>query len=174
MRTNRRGIGRGALLLALPALFSGCATLGLQNILQPPSFSVDDTQQAQLRLLPPGPGRPSGGAAVRLYARVGNPNPVGFTLSALAGTLQLEGRNAARVDFPLGVPLGAGQQTIVPLDLAVDFADLPQLGSTILRAVTGQSIRYALNGTVGVDAGVLGQPTFGPMTLLAGDVRVTR
>jgi len=158
-------------LLAV-TLSSGCATLGAA--LQPPSFQVDGAQQAQLRLLPPSPTRPSGGAAVRLFARVGNPNPVGLTLTTLAGNLELEGRGAARVDFPLGVPLAAGGETVVPLDISVNFADLPGLGSTLLNAVTGRPISYRLVGTVGADAGVLGQPTFGPMSLLAGEVRVSR
>lgn len=164
---------RGALLLAVTVALPGCATLA-QLGLQAPQFRVDNSQQAQLRLLPPGPGRPSGGAVVRLYARVSNPNPVGITLARLAGGLQLQGRDAAQVDFPLGVPLQAGGEQIVPLDISVDFDDLPTIGSVLLRAVTGQSINYRLNGTVGVDAGLLGQPTFGPMTLLQGDVRVTR
>ena len=63
---------------------------------------------------------------------------------------------------------------MVPLDITVNFNDIPGLADVILRAATGQSIRYALNGTVGVDAGVLGQPTFGPMNLLSGSARVTR
>ena len=158
-----------ALVMALP----GCATLGQLGI-QPPQFRVDGSQQAQLRLVPPSPGRPTGGAVVRLYARVVTPNPVGLTLSRVAGGLELQGRDAARVDFPLGVPLQGGQETIVPLDIAVDFDDIPSLGNVLLRAVTGQSIGYRLNGTVGVDAGLLGQPTFGPMTLLEGDARVSR
>ncbi|HEX5724907.1 MAG TPA: LEA type 2 family protein [Longimicrobiaceae bacterium] len=167
-RTTRRM----AAALALAALLPGCATL--QNVLQPPTFRVDSGQQAQLRLLPPAPGRPAGGAAVRLYARVGNPNAFGLTLSALAGALQLEGRNAARVDFPLGVPLAAGQETVVPLDISVNFNDIPGLADLISRALTGRPVSYRLHGTVGVDAGLLGQPTFGPMTLLEGDLRVSR
>ncbi|HEU0054327.1 MAG TPA: LEA type 2 family protein [Longimicrobium sp.] len=167
-----KAIRRGAALLALLAL-PGCATLQQLGI-QAPQFSVDGSQQAQLRLLPPGPGRPAGGAALRLYARVSNPNAVGLTLSTVAGGLQLQGREAAQVNFPLGVPLQAGQETMVPLDVTISFNDVPGLADVLLRAVTGQSIRYALNGTVGVDAGLLGAPTFGPMTLLSGDVRVTR
>lgn len=166
-------LGRGALLLALVAVLPGCATLA-QIGLQPPQFRVEGTDQAQLRLLPPGPGRPSGGASIRLFARVTNPNPVGLTLSSLAGGLELQGRQAARVDFPLGVPLAAGGEQVIPLDISVSFDDIPSLGSVLLRAVTGQSIAYRLNGTVGVDAGLLGQPTFGPMTLLEGSARVTR
>lgn len=166
---------RRALLLPLLALLPGCASLGnLGNLLSAPTFQVDQGQQAQLRLLPPGPGRPAGGAAIRLYARVTNPNPLAVTLSTLAGQLELEGRQAAEVNFPLGVPLAAGGQTVVPLDIAVSFSDVPALGGVIMNALTGRSIAYRLNGTVGVDAGPLGRPTFGPMALLSGSTRVTR
>ncbi len=166
---------RRALLLAVLVLLPGCASLGgLGNVLSAPTFRVDEGQQAQLRLLPPAPGRPSGGAAIRLYARVSNPNPLALTLSTLAGGLELEGRQAARVNFPLGVPLAANGETVVPLDISVNFNDIPALGGVILNAVTGRPLQYRLNGTVGVNAGLLGQPTFGPMTLLSGSVRVTR
>jgi hypothetical protein len=164
---------RGALLLAMAVALPGCATLQQLGIMAP-QFRVDGGQQAQIRLLPPGPGRPSGGASIRLFARVSNPNPVGITLSTLAGGLELQGRQAARVDFPLGVPLSAGGEQVVPLDISVSFDDIPTLGSVLLRAATGQSIAYRLNGTVGVNAGLLGQPSFGPMTLLEGNVRVQR
>jgi len=32
-------------------------------------------------------------------------------------------------------------------------------------------VAYRLEGTIGVDAGQLGQPVFGPLTLLRGDIR---
>jgi hypothetical protein len=158
----------GAVLLS-----GGCATLGTLGIAAP-TFQVDQQQQAELRLLPPSPSRPAGGAAVRLYARVQNPNAVGITLSRLAGTLQLQGRNAAAVDFPLGVPLQANGEALVPMDLAIDFNDIPGLADVLLRAATGQSVGYALDGTVGVDAGIFGQPSFGPMNIVAGQLRVMR
>ena len=158
----------GLLVVFLP----GCATLG--QIIQPPRFEVARERQAELRLLPPGAGRPLGGAAIRLWARVENPNPLGITLSTLAGGLLLEGRQAARVDFPLGVPLTPGQATEIPLEIGISFADVPGLADVITRAVTGAPVRYRLDGTVGVDAGVLGRPSFGPMTLLQGEVRATR
>ena len=164
---------RAAVLIGALPLLSGCATLAQLGI-QAPQFTVDNTQQAQLRLLGPSFDRPRGGAAIRLYARVRNPNPVGLTLARLAGGLALEGQNAAQVDFPLGVPLQGNSETVVPIDISVNFNDLPSLGNVLLRAATGQSIRYALRGTVGVDAGLLGQPTFGPMNLLDGSVRVFR
>ncbi len=143
-------------------------------MIQPPRFEVARDRQPELRLLGPGPGRPLGGAALRLWAVVENPNPLGLTLSTLTGGLLLEGQQAARVDFPLGVPLTAGQSTLVPLEVGISFADVPNLAGALTRAVTGNPIRYRLDGTVGVDAGLLGRPSFGPMTLLQGDVRVTR
>ena len=168
MKTLRRA----SVLLALP-LMSGCATLAQLGI-QAPQFTVDNGQQPQLRLVGPSFQNPRGGAALRLYARVRNPNPVGLTLARLAGGLQLEGRDAAQVNFPLGVPLQANGDVLVPLDIVVNFNDIPGLADVLLRAATGGSVRYALNGTVGVDAGVLGQQSFGPMNLLSGSVRVTR
>jgi hypothetical protein len=162
---------RGALAL-LVLLLPGCATLG--QVIQPPRFDVARDRQPELRLVGPSAQRPLGGAVVRLWAHVENPNPLGLTLSTLQGGLLLEGRQAARVDFPLGVPLTAGGETVVPLEIGISFADVPGLADVLLRAVTGGAVNYRLDGTVGVDAGLLGQPTFGPTTLLRGEVRVTR
>jgi hypothetical protein len=170
MKTVRRTAVLSMMALAL----SGCAGMGLEQVLQAPTFRVEGSQQAQLRLLGPSAQNPLGGAAVRLYARVGNPNPIGLTLTRLVGQLQLQGSNAARVDFPLGVPLQAGGETVVPIDIAIDFNDIPGLANVARNALTGQPITYSLNGTVGVDAGLLGQPTFGPLNLLEGNLRVTR
>jgi hypothetical protein len=165
---------RTAFLPLMAFALSGCAGLGLEQVLQAPTFQVDGSQQAHLRLLGPSLENPVGGAAVRLYARVGNPNPVGLTLTRLVGQLQLGGSNAARVDFPLGVPLQAGGETLVPIDIAINFNDIPGLANVARNALSGQPINYALNGTVGVDAGLLGQPSFGPMMLLSGQLRATR
>jgi hypothetical protein len=165
---------RTAVLSVMAAALSGCAGMGLENVLQAPTFQVDGTQQAQLRLLGPSAQNPLGGAAVRLYARVGNPNPVGLTLTRLVGSLQLQGQNAARVDFPLGVPLQANGEMVVPIDISIDFNDLPGLANVARNALTGQPVAYRLNGTIGVDAGLLGQPSFGPLNLLEGNLRVTR
>lgn len=111
---------------------------------------------------------------MRLNALVENPNPVGITLVALAGTLDLEGHEAADVDFPLGVPLDPGQATVVPLDISVGFANLPLLANALGGAVSEGRVDYALRGRVSVDAGLLGQPVFGPMTFLSGTVAARR
>lgn len=164
---------RTCILLLSVLLTTSCASLGGLGI-QPPTIGISDGNQPQLRLLGPSLDRPVGGASLRLYARVENPNPIGITLSRLTGTLRLEGFDAADADFPLGVPLTAGGAAVVPLDITVSFANLPGLADVLGAAVFGRDIQYSLNGTVGVDAGVLGQPTFGPMALLNGTVRVSR
>lgn len=167
-------VQRTILSLATTATLSlsGCATLG--EILQPPRFSVVEGRDAELRLLGPGADRPIGGAAVRIWTRVQNPNSFGLTLSRLAGDLALEGTRAAGVDFPLGVPLTAAADTIIPLDVTLSFSDLPALAEVLTRAVGRNNVAYRLDGTLSVDAGLLGQPTFGPTTWVAGQMRVFR
>lgn len=154
-------------------LSAGCATLGGIGIVAP-RFDIADGQPSELRLLGPSAQRPLGGASLRIYAQIENPNPLGITLSSLVGTLQLEGFDAAEASFPLGLPLAAGQATVVPLDIAISFANLPGLADVLSRAVTGGQVGYSFRGTASVDAGVLGQPTFGPMTLLQGSVQPRR
>jgi hypothetical protein len=154
-------------------LLSGCATLGGLNV-QAPRFEVATEQVSELRLLPPSPQRPLGGAAVRLHARVENPNPIGITLTSLVGVLQLEGYEAAQTEFPLGLPLGAGQSSVVPLEVSISFANLPGLADVVGRAMTVGQVNYNLRGTARVDAGLFGQPSFGPMSLLQGTVQARR
>lgn len=151
---------------------SGCAALGeLRGLVQPPRFEQEPGRQAEIRMLGPSGSLPSGGAGVRLWTRVTNPNPFGLTLGTLRGTLHLEDSRAADVDFPLGLPLHAQQETTVPIDLSINFADLPGLANVVRRAISRQPLTYHLEGTIGVDAGQLGQPTFGPMTILRGELR---
>jgi late embryogenesis abundant protein len=161
-----------AALAIAGALFAGCAELNrLGALVQAPRFEQAPDQQAEIRVMGAGSGLPIGGAGVRLWAKVTNPNAFSLTLGTLKGTLYLEDSRAADVDFPLGLPLAAGGDTTVPIDLSVSFANLPGLADTIRRAVNRQPIAYRLDGTIGVNAGRLGQPIFGPMTLLRGDVR---
>lgn len=150
----------------------GCATL--QNALQPPRFSAAEGRNAELRLVGPSAQRPLGGAAIRLYARIENPNPLGLTLTRLIGDVYLQDTRAAEVDFPLGVPLGAGEDTVIPLDVSISFSDLPSLAGVLRNAVGGRTVPYSLRGTFSVDAGPLGTPSFGPSTLMRGDVEVFR
>jgi hypothetical protein len=160
------------LLALLAVIASACATLEqLRGLVQAPKFEQEPGRQAEIRVLGPSLSLPAGGAGVRLWTRVTNPNPFSLTLGTLRGTLHLEDSRAADVDFPLGLPLRAGSEATVPIDLSISFSDLPGLADVVRRAVSRQPLAYRLEGTVGVDAGQLGQPTFGPMTLLTGELR---
>ncbi|HET7322217.1 MAG TPA: LEA type 2 family protein [Longimicrobiaceae bacterium] len=163
---------RRAIPVLLVLVLASCASLGsLAQAIQAPRFDVASGFQPQLRLLGPSTAHPLGGASIRLWAHVDNPNPVGIVLSALSGSLALEGTRAADVSFPLGLPLPAADDTVIPLDIAVSFADLPGLANVVQRAFTQGTVDYQLRGTVAVDAGLLGTPTFGPMSLLSGSIR---
>lgn len=163
------------LLMASTLMLTACASLGgLTRAVQPPTFEEAVGQPAEFRLLGQSRTMPVGGAGIRLYLKVTNPNAFGFTLSTVRATLELEGTRAADGDFPLGLPLTARQASVVPLDLTVSFADLPGLAGTLRKLAVGGRVPYTLNGTVGVDAGRLGTPTFGPMMLTRGEMRVVR
>lgn len=166
-----RTLGSIAPLAAL-VLLAGCATLA--EVVQPPLFELASSRTSDIRLLAPSVSRPLGGAEVRVWARVENPNPVGFTLSRLAGTVLLGDQRAADVDLPLGLPLEAGQDTVIPLAVSLSFADVPDIADRLRDALSRGVIDYALRGTVSVDAGAFGQPSFGPRTWLAGEVSVLR
>jgi hypothetical protein len=159
-------------LLFLVAVTARCATL--RDVVQAPRFSVASGRAAELRLLGPSTRNPLGGAALRLWARVENPNPLGVTLAGLTGNLFLENNRAAAIDFPMGVPLLASADTVIPLDISIGFNELPGLVDLASRLLTRNSVGYRLDGTVTVDAGVLGRPSFGPNTLLRGDVAIRR
>ena len=158
--------------LVVVALVAACASLG--QMVQPPTFSAADGREAELRLLPPATSRPLGGASLRIWARVQNPNAFGLTLAALRGNVFLEGTRAADVNFPLGLPLQAGRDTVIPLDVTISFADLPGLADAAQRIITQNRVGYRLDGTVTVDAAPFGQPSFGPSTWLRGETRVIR
>lgn len=163
---------RRAPVALLALLLAGCASLG--QVLQPPRFEVASGRQAELRLLGPSLQRPLGGAEIRLWARISNPNPFQLTLATVQAALALEGTDAAEVDFPLGLPLPAAQDTVIPLDIAVSFANLPALANVLPQAVGRGLVDYRLHGRFSVDAGLLGQPSFGPMTLLQGAIETRR
>ena len=155
----------------------GCATLNSLGSLvgvRPPRFESAPGRSAEFRLVGPSRNRPYGGASMRLWARVENPNPFGVTLSTVYGRLLLDGTEAADVDLPLGLPLVSGEAQVIPLNISVGFENIPRLASVLADAGSGSPLGYRLEGTIGVDAGRLGQPTFGPLTLLEGDVSVRR
>lgn len=159
-------------IVVLGAACSACASLeALRGLVQAPQFDEAEDRDHELRLSRPSLDSPVGGATVRLWTKVSNPNGFGVTLGTLRGTLHLQGSRAARVDFPLGLPLQARSEAEVPIDIVVDFQDVPALGQAISRAISRQPIAYELEGTVSVEAGAFGEPVFGPMTLLRGEIR---
>ena len=161
-----RSLAVSAVVLAGIGLSTpACATLQqLQAFLQPPRFEQDDQNRSEIRL------RGISGAAVRIWTRVSNPNSFGVTLGTLQGTLHLEGSRAATVDFPFGLPLQPRSEEIVPIDISVDFRDVPGLGQAIARAVAREPIAFEIEGTIGISAGRLGTQTLGPMTWLRGEL----
>jgi hypothetical protein len=172
-RTGQGSVWLIAALMLLGAvlLLAGCAAVtSLGQLIQPPRFEQAD-QPADLRLIGPSLSHPAGGAGVTLWIRVTNPNPFGFTLSTLDTTLLLEGQHAATGNFPLGLPLGAGQESVIPIDLTINFADLPGLANVLRQAASRQPVAFQLDGTVGIDAGRFGQPSFGPMLLVRGEIQ---
>jgi hypothetical protein len=172
--TNRIRTRAAVAALSGALLLSGCAALGVGSVIQPPRFSTVDGQEAELRLTPPTAGRPLGGATLRIWARVENPNSFGLTVASLAGDLFLENQRAADVEFPLGLPLAARAEAVIPIDLIISFADVPGMVDVAQRILTQNRVGYRLDGTVSVDAAPFGQPSFGPSTWLRGESRVFR
>jgi hypothetical protein len=170
MRT--RLFALAAILAAILAATQACATMGsLGSVIQPVRFEAADDRGSEIRLVGPRSGQPLGGAAVRIWTRVRNPNPFGLTLSTLRATLMLEDTRAADGEFPLGLPLRGGEDSVVPLDLSISFSDVPALASLLKRSAGAQPMRYRVEGSFGVEVGRFGSPTFGPMTLFSGEMR---
>ena len=160
-------------LLVIPALAwsAACASLGsLGGVVRPPRIAQAADRPAELEIVGPSSGSRLGGASVRLWAEVENPNPFGILLDRLDGTFFLEDTRAARVDFPLGLELGARDEAIVPLDVTIDFDDVSALADVVRRALSDREVGYRIEGTMGVDAGPLGELTFGPMDMLEGQL----
>lgn len=174
MSTTTRRATLAAALLAISLTLGACAALGLGGMIQPPRMSAVQGRDAELRLAPPTAARPLGGATIRIWTRVQNPNSFGLTLAALAGNLFLENERAANVDFPLGMPLGARADTIIPIDITVSFADVPGMIGVAERILRQNTVGYRVDGTLTVDAAPFGQPSFGPTTWLQGQSRVLR
>jgi Late embryogenesis abundant protein len=159
------------IVAAVIAAAEACATFPrVGALIQPVRFESADDRGSEIRFVGPRAGQPLGGAAVRLWTRVNNPNPFGLTLSTLRATLYLEGNRAAEGEFPLGLPLQARDEVEVPLDLSISFSDVPALGSMIGRGL-GSPVRYRVDGAFAVEVGQFGSPTFGPMTLFSGELR---
>lgn len=96
------------LWLAAALLVAGCATVSELIRVEPPRFEAAEGRRSELRLLGPSSTRPLGGAAIRIWTRVQNPNAFGLTLSTLEGDLLLEGARAAASSSTSGSTIRAG------------------------------------------------------------------
>jgi hypothetical protein len=151
-----------------------CASAGAlgtlaARIITPPRFEQAADRRPEVSLTGPGVDRGFGGATVRIWTHVTNPNPFGIRLRMLDADLYLDAAHAAVAGFPEGLQLGANDDSILPIDLRIDYRDVPALGA-LGRAVRGDRVEYRLDGTITIDAGPLGQPSFGPTTWLRGDL----
>jgi hypothetical protein len=152
-------------LLMLQACAAGLGNLSA--LIQPPRFEQIPGRDAEVRV------NGLSGAGVRIWTRVTNPNTFGVRLGTLKGTLFLDDARAAEADFPLGLDLRGGADAELPIDISVNFNDLPGLGGVARRILNRQSVPYRLDGTIGVDAARIGRDMlFGPMTLLRGEAVV--
>lgn len=166
------GLVAAVLLSALTVVLPACASLqSLTRIVQPPTFTSAENERNEIRLVGPTRSSALGGAEVRIWTTVRNPNSFGFTLASLDTTLFLEGQQAAAGVFPLGLPLEPHGESTIPIDLVVRFQDVPALANVIRQRQQRDAIEDRIEGTVGVEAGALGTPTFGPMTIVTGDLR---
>lgn len=165
-------LARTAVLVGAALLMGGCAALdGLAGLVQPPRFTEARDQPAEVTLQPPAAGRPFGGAVVRLWTEVTNPNAFGLTLGTLDGTLFLEGHRARPLRSRSGSPLAQGSSRLClwSCRLASRICRGSRMSPGAPRG--GNRCPIGLEGTIGVDAGRLGTPVFGPMTLLRGELR---
>lgn len=164
---------RGTIAIAGTILVAACAGLGLEGLIQPPTFQSVDDRGSRISLRAPSASSPLGGATVRIWTRVRNPNAFGLNLAALTGDLFLDDARAAAVELPLGLPLQAAADTVIPVDIAVDFEDIPRIADVLRSALGGGTIDYRVDGTVGVETPTLGYHEFGPGTVVRGEARVS-
>ena len=121
MKSPTRWIA-GILLIVTIGAAPGCAALGsLQNFVRAPKFDEAPGRRAEIRLVGPSLNAPVGGAAVRLWVRVSNPNAFAFTLSTLRGTLFLQEARAATIGFAAGPAARSASRDRIPHRSADQF-----------------------------------------------------
>jgi LEA14-like dessication related protein len=156
-------------VLALATASAACATLsGATSMIQAPRFSDARNQRAQLSLSSADAPQ---SATLRMFAHVRNPNSTKLTLSKVKGSLFLEGQEAADVDLPLDLELKPRQEKVIPIDVSVRLDKDSSLARTLARSAEGPAVGYRVDGTMDVETSQ-GEPVFGPLTLLEGEVRV--
>lgn len=159
--------------LALPVVAATTLTSALTacapatQLLSGPAVQVPtfETRSVSLSGVTLPQGGQSGSAQLNLELSVTNPNSFPIRLHSFNTDLYLTGQNVARITLPnINLPArGTASQTAqvsVPFNLGA--------ASQLLNVARGQAVPYRLDGTFTADLGVLGQPTFGPLTLVQG------
>ena len=137
-------------------------------LVQVPEFKVERVELRSLTL--PTLSNPAV-ATLGVSLRVYNPNPYAVKLARASGRFLLEDTDVGAVDLPnIDLPArGEGRQEAV-VTLPVNLSNL----ATFVRVGRGEAVPYRIEGRFVVDAGLLGQPNFGPYVVAQGVLRQPR
>lgn len=126
---------------------------------QVPSFGASTVRLTHLTL-------PEQGAAeIELTVQVRNPNPFAVRLHSFAAHLVLTGQPVAALMLP-DIALSARGDAVQTVRASVPVSQ--DTAAEWLKVARGQRVPYRLDGTFTADLGTLGQPSFGPLTLVQG------
>lgn len=150
-------------LAALMALLSGCAPR--QAFVQVPEIKVESVRLVSLTV--PGFTAPPV-ANLTMKLRVYNPNAYAVRLVRAHGRFVLDGSDVGSVELPnIDLPARGEAQQDAHVSIPVSFSTV----APFLRVARGESVSYRIDGSFVLDAGIFGQPPFGPYTLAQGVIR---
>ncbi len=154
-----------ARLLALPLALTLAACAPRAAVVQVPEYRIVRTRLTSLTL--PGAGGPAT-ATLSLQLLVRNPNPYPIRLARAGGRFFLDGNDVGGVELPnIDLPSGRQVEQEALLSLPITFANLGEF----VRVARGEAVSYRVDGSFTVDAGLFGQPSFGPYTLSQGVIK---
>lgn len=161
---------RAVLTLAVAWLLGGCAVVAPERVVGNLEFELVAEGSGLRRLDLPGIGEGSPAATVRVRTRVSNPNPVAVRIAGLDFDLYVNGNRAGSGSFTGGVELPPRGQTVLDLEVTIGLEGAGRLVADLAEAARGQRTTYRLAGTVSLAADRLGNPRFGPLTIVSGTV----
>ncbi|MDO4263676.1 MAG: LEA type 2 family protein [Deinococcus sp.] len=163
-------LSAGTLTACAPAQLAGPVLAG--PVVQVPSFEPRSVRLSSLNLRQNSAGQDLIGegtaAQIELTVQVRNPNPFPLRLHSLAADLFLTGQPVAALALP-DVALPARSETVQTVRASVPVSQ--DTAAEWLKVARGQGVPYRLDGTFTADLGTLGQPSFGPLTLVQGQWR---
>jgi len=159
---------RAVLTLAVAWLLGGCAVVAPERVVGNLEFELVAEGSGFRRLDLPGVAGGSPAATLRIRTRASNPNPVGVRLAGLDFDLYVNGTRAGSGSFTGGVDLPPRGQTVLDLEVTTSLEEGGRLVADLAEAARGQRTAYRLVGTVSLAAGRLGNPRFGPLTIVSG------